>query len=73
MLKKQNISLESIVQRRRAMKSDAPGAIQPTEPQPVILITYETTEAAVKQALESIAAQNVISARPQMIRIEKLS
>ncbi len=69
----QNISLESIVQRRRAMKSDAPGAIQPTEPQPVILITYETTEAAVKQALDSIAAQNVISARPQMIRIEKLS
>ncbi|MBA5779324.1 homoserine dehydrogenase [Stappia sp. F7233] len=69
----QNISLESIVQRRRAVRSDAPGSSQPAEPQPVILITYETTEAAIREALEIIASQNVIADRPQMIRIEKLS
>ncbi|NBN62482.1 homoserine dehydrogenase [Microvirga tunisiensis] len=69
-----NISLESIVQRR----AEAPGlsdrgAGEGTEPQPVILITYETTEAAVKEALEAIVARGVVADAPQMIRIEKLA
>ncbi|MBB4302397.1 homoserine dehydrogenase [Rhodobium orientis] len=60
------ISLESIVQRR----DEAPnGAGKPT---PVILITYETTEAAIREAMEQIADENVIAAAPQVIRIEKM-
>jgi homoserine dehydrogenase len=60
------ISLESIVQRGRA-KGRAAG-----ETAPVILITYETTEAAIRKALEAIERDGHIAARPQMIRIEKL-
>src|SRR5690606_9112878 len=55
----ENISLESIVQRRRA-RFDPAEADGPAEPQPVILITYETTEAAVKRALDTILSRNVI-------------
>ena len=64
-----DISLESIVQRRRVVSdTDAADAT----PQPVILITYETTEAAIREALELIAADNVTAEKPQMIRIEKM-
>lgn len=65
------ISLESIVQRRRAPRSEAPEASTPAAPQPVILITYETTEADVKEALDAIANEHVIAGVPQMIRIER--
>ncbi|WP_026304049.1 homoserine dehydrogenase [Kaistia granuli] len=68
-----NISLESIVQRRRAPKADAPEHPRPLEPQPVMLITYDTTEAQVKEALELITADGHIAERPQMIRIEQLA
>jgi homoserine dehydrogenase len=66
-----NISLESIVQRRRAPRSDAPGHLVPVEPQPVILITYETTEGAIRKALDGIRADGQIAGEPQMIRIEQ--
>jgi homoserine dehydrogenase len=66
-----SISLESIVQRRRAPKADAPGHLVPVEPQPVILITYETTETAIREALETIKADGHIVGEPQMIRIEQ--
>ncbi|MCB1501894.1 MAG: homoserine dehydrogenase [Bauldia sp.] len=66
------ISLESIVQRRRAPKSAAPGHLVPVEPQPVIMITYETTEAAIREALDTIRADGHIAEEPQMIRIEEL-
>ena len=62
------ISLESIVQRGRAGREGTPV----DEPQPVILITYETTEAAIRQALEAIERDGHIVGPPQMIRIEKL-
>jgi homoserine dehydrogenase len=68
-----NISLESIVQRRRAPKADAPEHPRPQEPQPVMLITYDTTEAQVKEALDHIMADGHIAERPQMIRIEQLA
>ena len=68
-----NISLESIVQRRRAPKADAPEHPQPLEPQPVMLITYETTESQVKEALDRITADGHIAEQPQMIRIEQLA
>ena len=65
------ISLESIVQRRRARRADAPSHPVAVEPQPVILITYETTEAAIREALETIKADGQITGEPQMIRIEQ--
>ena len=38
---------------------------------PVILITYATTEDAVRKALAAVGRDKVISGRPQVIRIEK--
>jgi homoserine dehydrogenase len=67
------ISLESIVQRRRAVRSTAPDHLVPEAPQPVILITYETTEAAVRAALDAIKVDGVIASDPQVIRIEPLA
>jgi homoserine dehydrogenase len=67
------ISLESIVQRRREAHSRAPEHLEPAAPQPVILITYETTESAIRAALEDIHADGHIAAEPQLIRIEPLS
>lgn len=66
------ISLESIVQKRHAGE-DAPARFDADVPQPVILITYETTEVAIKEALETIMSKGVVAERPQMIRIEKLN
>ena len=41
------------------------------KPQPVIMITYETTETAIREALETIKADGHIVGDPQMIRIEQ--
>jgi homoserine dehydrogenase len=68
----EQISLESIVQRHpggRPHGGDDPKS--PATPAPVILITYATTEDAVRRALNSIKNQGVIAAQPQVIRIEK--
>jgi homoserine dehydrogenase len=67
------ISLESIVQRRRAPRAAAPGHPVPEAPQPVIMITYETTEAAVRAALEAVAADGQVASDPRVIRIEPLA
>jgi len=66
------ISLESIVQKRHATE-DAPATYDADTPQPVILITYETTEVAIKEALDVIMSKGVVAEQPQMIRIEKLN
>jgi homoserine dehydrogenase len=69
-LAEQNISLESIMQRHRA----AHGGEDPNTsagPVPVILITYATTEAAVRKALSAVEADGAIAEPPQLIRIEK--
>ena len=66
------ISLESIVQRRRGERphgGDDPKS--PAMPAPVILITYATTEDAVRRALAAIKAEGVLAGQPQVIRIEK--
>ena len=71
-LAQQNISLESIVQRHRGERphgGDIPG--RSGEPVPVILITYATTEDAVRKALAAVGRDRVISGKPQVIRIEK--
>jgi homoserine dehydrogenase len=64
----QEISLESIVQRhpKGATESETKGGSVP-----VILVTYATTEDAVRKALAAVGRDRVISGRPQVIRIEK--
>jgi homoserine dehydrogenase len=67
-LAQHNISMESIVQRHRGPPPDnAKHAV----PVPVILITYATTEDAVRKALAAVKRDRVISGEPQLIRIEK--
>jgi homoserine dehydrogenase len=70
-LAQRQISLESIVQRHeiRAQGPGQPG--RSGEPVPVILITYATSEDAVRKALAAVRRDRVISGRPQVIRIEK--
>jgi homoserine dehydrogenase len=57
-----DISIESIIQRGRD-----PGA-----PVKVVMVTHETREAAMAQALQGIARANHVVERPCMIRIEAL-
>jgi homoserine dehydrogenase len=67
-LAEQEISLESIVQRHlkgAAETETKSGAV------PVILVTYATSEDAVRKALAAVGRDRVISGRPQVIRIEK--
>ncbi|TPQ50497.1 homoserine dehydrogenase [Prosthecomicrobium hirschii] len=66
------ISLESIVQRRRAPHAAVVGTQAPAEPQSIIMITYETTEAAVREALDLIRNDGHVADAPQFIRIEAL-
>jgi homoserine dehydrogenase len=71
-LASEKISLESIVQRHpgpRPHGGDDPKS--PEAPAPVILITYATTEDAVRRALKTIRRTGVIAGKPQVIRIEK--
>jgi homoserine dehydrogenase len=74
-LAEQEISLESIVQRHAVTPQSGPqggkDAKAATGPVPVILITYATTEDAVRRALAAVKADQVISGEPQLIRIEK--
>jgi homoserine dehydrogenase len=70
-LAQQHISIESIVQRHRDRPQDVDQAGRSGEPVPVILITYATTEDAVRKALAAVRRDRVISGQPQVIRIEK--
>jgi homoserine dehydrogenase len=69
-LAEQQISLESIVQRHRGPEGGK-DARAVSAPVPVILITYATTEDAVRRALAAVKADKVITGEPQLIRIEK--
>jgi homoserine dehydrogenase len=64
------INVESIVQRARRPSADAPGTVAPHEPQPVIMLTYQTTEAAIRQALALVEKDGHVSSPPRFIRIE---
>jgi homoserine dehydrogenase len=71
-LAQQNISLESIVQRHRDRRPLGGGDPRRAgDPVPVILITYATSEDAVRKALAAVGRDKVISGKPQVIRIEK--
>jgi homoserine dehydrogenase len=56
------ISLESMLQRGRA----------PGEAVPVVLVTHDTEEAAMREALRRIAALDAVLEKPALIRIEPL-
>ncbi|GLS38835.1 homoserine dehydrogenase [Mesorhizobium tianshanense] len=58
-----DISLESIVQHATGPET----ALQKT----VILVTHETTEAAVRKAVEGITKDGHLTDKPQVIRIER--
>ena len=68
----QGISIESIVQRRPG--AELPGFNRRDEKAPafVVLITHQTTEAAIRKALAAIERDGHVDQKPQMIRIEKL-
>ncbi|MGO3931899.1 ACT domain-containing protein, partial [Rhodopseudomonas pseudopalustris] len=70
-LAEQDISIESIVQRQPDRAADGNGKPVKSAPVPVILITYATSEDAVRRALQAVQRDKVISGRPQVIRIEK--
>jgi homoserine dehydrogenase len=70
-LAQQQISLESIVQRHEIRPQIAGQRGRSGEPVPVILITYATSEDAVRKALAAVRRDRVVSGRPQVIRIEK--
>ncbi len=69
-MSEQDISLESIVQRRDKPRSQV--ANKDMDAQTLILITHETHEEAIRKALEAISQDGYMAAEPQMIRIEEL-
>ena len=70
-LAQQKISLESIVQRHAAGSRGAALPGRSGESVPVIMITYATSEDAVRKALIAVRRDRVISGRPQVIRLER--
>lgn len=69
-LAEQGISIESIVQRHPPNGDTKPGR-KVSGPVPVLLITYATTEDAVRRAIKAVQRDRVTTGRPQVIRIEK--
>ena len=68
------ISLESIVQHR-PVAPPMPGMASlppPSKSATVIIITHETTEEAMRKAIDTIQKDGKVTERPQMIRIEEL-
>ena len=68
----ENISLESIMQRGRdRIPHGGEDPRRVDKPAAVALITYATSEDAVRRALAAIERDGVIAEKPQVIRIEK--
>ncbi|MBV9077392.1 MAG: ACT domain-containing protein, partial [Methylobacteriaceae bacterium] len=65
-----NISIESILQKRRPGASLDPHG-RSGAPVPLVLITYAASEAAIRGALDKIKADGLLSEAPQVIRIER--
>jgi homoserine dehydrogenase len=66
-----DISLESIVQRRSEAAALRDPSGRSGAPVPVVLITYATSEAAIRAALEKVTADGHVAEAPQVIRIER--
>ena len=60
----QDISLEQIVQRRRAK--------QPHGAAPIVMVTHATTEQAIRDAMDGVGKDGRLLDEPQIIRIERL-
>jgi homoserine dehydrogenase len=60
----QDVSLESLVQKGPRAAAGAEATI--------VIITHETTEDAIRKALDAIESDGKVAEKPQMIRIEKL-
>jgi len=66
------VSLESVVQRRERHALPGTSKADPTTPAQITLITHETTENAIREALAALESDDRVTEPPQMIRIEKL-
>jgi len=66
-----DISLESIVQRRSPEAANRDPGGRSGAPVPVVLITYATSESAIRAALEKVTADGHVAEPPQVIRIER--
>jgi homoserine dehydrogenase len=65
-----SISIDSVIQRSDLnAKAIAPDG---TSARTVVMITQQTLESSVREALAEIAADGFIVGTPQLIRIEKL-
>jgi homoserine dehydrogenase len=64
------ISLESVIQRPDLRVTDPAAGDEKTRT--VVLMTHETMEASVREALAQIAGDGFIVGQPQLIRIEQL-
>ena len=71
-LSEHQISIQSMIQGgpRHASVPQAPDAAENLAPVSLMLITHETTEVAIRTALEQIERDGHISGQPRMIRIE---
>ncbi len=65
------ISLESIIQNRSESAAQLDPAGRSGAPVPVVVITYATTEAAVRKAVDKVIAEGYVVEKPQVIRIER--
>jgi len=68
----QSISIESIMQRGPSAGPPGFNQRQKGSPAFVVMITHQTTEAAIRKALAAIERDGHVDQKPQMIRIEKL-
>lgn len=68
----EKISIASIVQRAPGTPDTTHEAVPPRQTAPFILITHDTLESAMRQALETIEAAGHVASKPRMIRIERL-
>jgi homoserine dehydrogenase len=59
------ISLEAIMQKRATREAAAAGVV------PVVLMTYGTTEASIRDALKHTVEDGLVREKPQVIRIER--
>lgn len=64
-----NISLESVIQRPD-LRAVEPG-VEAENTRTVVLITHETIERSVREALVRVAEDGFIVGQPQLIRIEE--
>jgi homoserine dehydrogenase len=66
-----DISLESIVQHRSEASASRDPSGRSGAPVPVVLVTYATTEAALRRAVAAVIADGFVAEAPQVIRIER--